>query len=217
MSKKKKLKIEYVDTNDMTIYENNIQLYMQEYLDKYGIDNMQDASQSQWNGFLMYLNKHIIKNLNIKEKPILTPNNSIVTNHNKYNYDVLYMIMNNTYIPLCLAYSKEISVMGFSFLIGCTSEDIKLWGDNEPTSASFKIYKTLYNLREESLTNKLVTGKQNPVGVIAMLNHHYGYNGAGTVQTVANNKLSLNDIKAVLSVKDEQQPRLTIPDNTQNS
>ena len=81
----------------------------------------------------------------------------------------------------------------------------------------YQLFENVYKLRESSLTDKLVTGKQNPVGVIAILNHHYGYNGAGTVQTVANNKLSLNDIKAVLSVKDEQQPRLTIPDNTQNS
>ena len=29
--------------------------------------------------------------------------------------------------------------------------------------------------REESLSNKLADGKQNPVGVIAMLNRHYGW------------------------------------------
>ena len=30
-------------------------------------------------------------------------------------------------------------------------------------------------MREESLSNKLADGKQNPVGVIAMLNRHYGW------------------------------------------
>lgn len=31
-------------------------------------------------------------------------------------------------------------------------------------------------MREESLSNKLVDGKQNPVGVIACLNRHYNWN-----------------------------------------
>ena len=217
MSKKKELKIEYVDTNDMTIYENDIQLYMQEYLDKYGIDNMQDASQSQWNGFLMYLNKHIIKNLNIKSEPIIELSNNGRSNCNMYNYDVLNELLYNTYVPLCMAYSKEISIHGFAFLIGCSFEQISRWKNDAPNSASYQLFENVYKLRESSLTDKLVTGKQNPVGVIAILNHHYGYNGAGTVQTASQNKLSLNDIRAALSVKDEQQPRLTIPDNTQNS
>ena len=40
---------------------------------------------------------------------------------------------------------------------------------------SFEIYKKLNQEREESLSNKLADGKQNPVGVIAMLNRHYGW------------------------------------------
>jgi hypothetical protein len=39
----------------------------------------------------------------------------------------------------------------------------------------YKIYKKLSSMREESLSNKLADGKQNPVGVIAMLNRHYGW------------------------------------------
>lgn len=35
-------------------------------------------------------------------------------------------------------------------------------------------------MREESLSNKLADGKQNPVGVIAMLNRHYGWSSPYT-------------------------------------
>ena len=37
------------------------------------------------------------------------------------------------------------------------------------------IYKKLSQFREESLSNKLVTGNKNPVGVIAVLNRQYGW------------------------------------------
>ena len=40
---------------------------------------------------------------------------------------------------------------------------------------SFGIYKKLSQFREESLSNKLVTGNKNPVGVIAVLNRQYGW------------------------------------------
>ena len=39
--------------------------------------------------------------------------------------------------------------------------------------------------REESLSNKLADGKQNPVGVIAILNKHYGWNMPGVSREAA--------------------------------
>ena len=38
-----------------------------------------------------------------------------------------------------------------------------------------EIHKKLSQFREESLSNKLVTGNKNPVGVIAVLNRQYGW------------------------------------------
>ena len=38
-----------------------------------------------------------------------------------------------------------------------------------------KIYQKLHDEREESLCNKLITGGKNQVGIIAILNRHYGY------------------------------------------
>jgi hypothetical protein len=74
-------------------------------------------------------------------------------------------------------YSKEISSMGYSKLLGISNEIISMWGNdnNKLSSRSFEIYKKLTQEREESLSNKLADGKQNPVGVIAMLNRHYGW------------------------------------------
>ena len=46
---------------------------------------------------------------------------------------------------------------------------------NKLSTTASKIYKKLTQMREESLSNKLVDGKQNPVGTIAVLNRQFGW------------------------------------------
>ena len=67
--------------------------------------------------------------------------------------------------------------MGFSKLTGIDIDTISLWGNdsNRLSSKSLGIYKKLMQEREESLSNKLADGKQNPVGVIAILNRQFGW------------------------------------------
>ena len=61
--------------------------------------------------------------------------------------------------------------------------------------------------REESLSNKLSTGKQNPVGIMAILNHHYAWNMPG----VRNENAS----KQALTSQD--LPMLNCTENENNS
>ena len=77
-----------------------------------------------------------------------------------------------------MRYDKEVSIIGFSTLTGIDESIIYDWGNGESgklSSSSSKIYKKLSQFREESLSNKLVTGNKNPVGVIAVLNRQYGW------------------------------------------
>lgn len=87
-------------------------------------------------------------------------------------------------------YNKEISSMGFSKLVGITNEIISMWGNesnkSKLSSKGFEIYKKLNQEREESLSNKLADGKQNPVGVLAILNRHYAWNMPGVSREQAN-------------------------------
>jgi hypothetical protein len=78
-------------------------------------------------------------------------------------------------------YNKEVSIIGFSNLTGIDTDTINDWGNNSnklSTSCSV-IYKKLSKMREESLSNKLADGKQNPVGILAILNRHYQWNLPG--------------------------------------
>ena len=96
--------------------------------------------------------------------------------NNMYNYELVNKVL-DYYIYLCQINNKEISVIGFENLTGITQETIYTWGENNNklSSSCSEIYKKLIKMREESLSNKLVDGKQNPVGTIAVLNRQFGW------------------------------------------
>lgn len=160
------------------VFENDIQLYLSMFCEENGIEDMKKESQSVWNGALRYIRRHVFNNKDLLKEPnnIYNINNSIASNYNMYNYELVDNIC-DIYIDLCFINDKEVSILGFSNLTGIDNETINIWGnnDNKLSSLSFGIYKKLSQFREESLSNKLVTGNKNPVGVIAVLNRQYGW------------------------------------------
>ena len=172
--------MEKVQEQDQTIevFENDIQLYLSMFCEENGIEDMKKESQSVWNGALRYIRRHVFNNKDLLKEPnnIYNTNNSIVSNYNMYNYELVNNIC-DIYIDLCFINDKEVSILGFSNLTGIDNETINVWGnnDNKLSTLSFGIYKKLSQFREESLSNKLVTGNKNPVGVIAVLNRQYGW------------------------------------------
>ena len=169
-------RVEHAEST-IEVFENDIEYYLQEFCEKQNIDDLRQIPQSVWNAALMYVQKHVFSNRDIlKADNVDNPNGLMSSNYNMYNYDLLYNIL-EYYVYLCNMYSKEISSMGYSKLLGISNEIISMWGNdnNKLSSRSFEIYKKLTQEREESLSNKLADGKQNPVGVIAMLNRHYGW------------------------------------------
>ena len=77
-----------------------------------------------------------------------------------------------------MRYDKEVSVLGFSTLTGISDQALYNWRDGKGSGSSQKgvdIIQKLQHFREESLSNKLVTGNKNPVGVIAVLNRQFGW------------------------------------------
>ena len=80
-------------------------------------------------------------------------------------------------------YDKEVSIQGFSKLLGIPKTVIDLWGtDLRLSKKSINIYKKLIAEREESLSAKLASGKSNPVGILSILNHWYSWNLPGVTR-----------------------------------
>ena len=172
--------MEKVQDQEQTIevFENDIQLYLSMFCEENNIEDMKKESQSVWNSCLMYIQRNVFGNRDLlKQSNNIYNSNSIMdSNYNMYNYELLYDIL-EYYVYICNMYNKEISIMGFSKLTKIDTDTINSWGNNENklSSKSSVIYKKLSQEREESLSNKLADGKQNPVGVIAILNRQYGW------------------------------------------
>lgn len=158
------------DGNTVDVFENEISLYLQEYIDERGISDMRKEPQSRWNAALIYINKSIF-GAN-RDKLIIDTRVS-----NAYNIDLISNIC-DVYITLCYEYDKEISIIGFSKLTGINQDTFYSWGNNETQVASgaSEIYKKLNAEREESLSNKLISGGSNPMKILPALNRHYGWN-----------------------------------------
>ena len=103
---------------------------------------------------------------------------------------------------MCMRYSKEVSILGYCTLTGIDQENVYNWANenNKLSSTGLKIYKKLSQMREESLSNKLADGKQNPVGVIAILNRQFGW---ASPYTADSNKQKRN-------LSDSELPKLSV-------
>lgn len=157
----------------LQVYANDIELYLQQYVEDKNIKvkDLYTMDQSRWNSILLYIYKHVFKPLE--------------TNVRRYNensnidYSDKELLENicDIYISLCYEYSKEVSLMGFCKLTGINTETIYNWA-KEPDAqrGSFGVAKKLNAEREESLSARLVSGKGNPVGILGILNRHYGWN-----------------------------------------
>jgi hypothetical protein len=164
--------------NILEVFENDIDMYLNLFKEEQEIEDLRTVPQSVWNACLMYIQRHVFNNKDLlKQNSNIYNSNSIMdSNYNMYNYDLVNDIL-DYYIYICNLYNKEVSIIGFSKLTNIDDETINIWGNdnNKLSSKGFGIYKKICQMREESLSNKLVDGKQNPVGTIAVLNRQFGW------------------------------------------
>lgn len=187
-------KVENTETSQ--VYENDMELYLSQFCRDQKIEDIKQESQSVWNAALMYIKRHAFNETDcLKSKSLVNTTGSFtggVSNYNAYNYDLVNRIC-DYYIYMCMMYDKEVSAIGFSLLTGIDRYTIATWRD-EGTKLSpscSDIGKKISDFREESLSAKLATAKRNPVGILAILNRHYGWNLPGVSREQQNHKQAL--------------------------
>lgn len=166
------------------LFENDIDLYLNQFQEEQGIDDLRQIPQTVWTGALMYIQRHVFKDRNMlkQHNNIYTENTITPTNCNSYNYELLNEIA-DYYIYLCNIFDKECSLYGYSKLLNIDYKVIMEWGNNYSNSnrlstASCNIYKKLTDSREQSLVAKLVSMK-HPTALAIILNKDYAYNLPG--------------------------------------
>lgn len=155
------------------VYNNAIEEAISQYCIDHNLEqkDLYTMDQSRWNSVLMYIYQYAFKPVNTDKRQY--------NEHSNINYSDIDLLKSvcNIYINLCYEYSKEISILGFSKLTGINPDTIYTWGKEDGLSrGTSEIYKNLNREREESLSVRLVSGKGNPVGILGILNRHYGWN-----------------------------------------
>lgn len=191
------------------VFENDMQMYLTMFCEENQIEDMRKESQSVWNSALMYIKRHVFSDSGTlkSHNNITNNNNRIDSNYNAYNYDLVNNVC-DYYIYLCMLNDKEVSAIGFSLLTGIDRYTLATWRDEgtKLSTTSSVIGKKISDFREESLSNKLATGKQNPVGVIAILNRQFGWASPYTSDARKQQQaLSGEDIRAMLTARSGQK------------
>ena len=162
------------------VFENDIALNLQLFCEENNIDDIRKESQAVWNSALYYIYKHVFKGTDkLKSKRLYNTGTEIVqSTYNAYNYDLVLEILDYYVYEMCLKADKEVSIIGFSILSGIPQGVIYEWGNGSTklSNSSREVYEKLHEMRQESLSNKLVSCKGNPVGLLGVLNRHYGWN-----------------------------------------
>ena len=164
-------------SEQMEIYENDLLFYLNEFCEVNAIEDIKKESQSVWNSALYYIQKKLFDSNYFKSKDNYNTNNKVFkeSNYNSYNFELVMYVLDIYIYDMCMKYDKEVSILGFSSLTGIPDSTIYDWGKNTLSSTASEILEKLRKYQEESLSNKLVTGAKNPVGVIAILNRRYGW------------------------------------------
>lgn len=195
------------------VFENDIELYFNEFCEKEKIENMAEAPQSIFYAALIYVFRHTFKDTNrlkLKGKLQGYNNNSYNnqysninnSNCNSYNYEYLNYIA-DYYIYICYKFNKICTISGFCKLTGINEIVVYNWanertkGDRLSTSA-YDLWEKISKDYEASGEARLWSGK-NPVGHLAALNRRFGWNLPGVSrETSQRQTLTAEDIRRQL-------------------
>lgn len=197
--------------------ESHFESCIREFCELEKVEDLRKQPQSVWNAALIFTQKHLFPTRELlRDKTPRTHSENgnaflMPTNNNCFNYDLLEYIA-GIYIYLCYKYDKDITLMGYSLITGLEycflSEAAKAGPNGDGARASAKLCKICKNVsafREDSLQGRLVSGKANPVGVLAILNHFYSWNMPGVTKEVKK------------SLTNEDLPQLKLSDNSKPS
>ena len=191
-----------------------INYYIQEYKNIHGLESLQQLTQMQFHAVLFYVFQHAF----CKADPVKNYRKSILDYNDSellYNLCIYYIYY------LAIPNNKVISVYQYSALVGIEWDSIYSWKDSKTDIFKTRIYKMLYELRQQTISDKLLSDSyKSPVALIAVLNHEYNWNQYGNV-IVNQNQISSADLNSISSRynsaalennNDQLQNMATLPD-----
>lgn len=220
------------------VYENKIEEYLDQYIQEHDIENMNKETQSRWNAALLYINKYVFKGQKDKLRTPGNVNNSYdlelinelcdIYINLCYEYDKEVSILGfskltginqDTFHDWGNEDRKSVTYYDKNNNIIPSINLFKVNHPGEPYrqelgSSGREVYKKLNVEREESLSNKLISGKQNPIGILGTLNRHYGWNMGQPRGAERKNQQSIEQIRQSYGMQEQaEQPLLSPPES----
>jgi len=161
-----------------------------------------EMSQNQFTAALSFIRNRCINQLDIANK--IDPDNDI----REYNITLLRVIA-DVYIDICLSNGKEVSLFGLSVISGVSYDVLIQWKQHDRRKASpeyAELCKKVDITSEQSKRNMLFDKGRNPVGILALLNHDYGYNLPGVSREVVPARLSADEIRHRIGLLSDNKP-----------
>lgn len=180
-----------IKTDNIEIYDNDIDMAIKEACDKFQITDLKAERQRPWKAVLQYVGKTIFPDRSVlKDKTLHRGNNSYMdSNYNKYNHDIILLLC-DYYIYISNLYNKFVSIEGFSYMINIPMDTILEWKNSEPSSTSFHVWKKLNSIRLESLKDDALDNG-NVTGTMFVGNTEYGLNLPGVSRETDGQKRAL--------------------------
>lgn len=150
------------------IITENINALLDNYCERFKIDDMTKARQTQWKAACMYIGESLFKRTDILKRR--TETGTKVYDINKLEY------MRALWAGLCLSFGKAPFVDDFCYFCGLS--DTWVYGAasrDELTPERAVLLKKLQMLQEQGLAGLIADGRQNPTGALAILNHWHGW------------------------------------------
>lgn len=188
--------------NEMTVYNNDIELYTDEYINALS-DSTLIYKTMAFNGLLHYIYMKVFK---YKDNTVRYNNKRSVIDYNN-TYIINDLI--NIYVDLCFKYNHIPTILGFSVFTGIDNTTINDWLNSNTRVNNdvvevmekgkplthFQTAKRLKDICEHALLSNTV--ENNSIGSIFALKANYGYTDTPTTQVITDNKEPLPAIEDV--------------------
>lgn len=190
------------------------------YCDRHGIEE-NDIYPNIWNDIISELYFELFQ-----------PNNKLLrlehTQTHEYNRSKVYYIYEHIYKRLCNSHCQEITQKGFCDMIGIPKQTLYNWANDDKyiynssgsvvnisdssmcdsdilSGSRFDLHEKIMSDNEESLFSLMKDRRYNPMKLLPKLNKVHGWNMAGVSAQATKQALTSADIRALLSVSDEQK------------
>lgn len=142
------------------------------------IEDLKSEGQRPWKAVCKRVGEIIFNDNSILKDKQLFDNTCMLTNYNRYNYNILNNICDE-YVYFSDVYNKLCSTIAFSNWCNIDNSTVDNWRLNKESSPiSFEIWKKLQGIRKDCIKDRAYDNK-SPVGAMFVGNNEFGMNQPG--------------------------------------